>query len=309
MNTEHLKYFITVAEIGSINRAAQKLYISQPHLGKIIHDLENELGVVLLQRSKKGVVLTPEGTEFLKHAGKIVRECDKIEKLGAADASADSLEVSMTKYTHIMECFIAVVLRHRDDPQFAHKLNEGSPADVIEDVSSHFFEVGVINFDNYQRQKIRAALEEKRLEYHLLARMRPHLLVAEDHPLIRAGKPVTLENLADYPFVRFLGEFEDLTDQFLHRRTEDSQPPRRVVYTRARSSLLRLIGGSDFYGLGIDTFEKQISAYKVRSVPIERADALEFGYILKQDCPPTPIAQEFISELTRRFKLMDIGPA
>ena len=309
MNTEHLKYFITVAEIGSINRAAQKLYISQPHLGKILHDLENELGVVLLQRSKKGVVLTPEGTEFLRHAEKIVQECGKIEKLGTADAAASSLEVSMTKYTHIMECFIAVVLRHRDDPQFAHKLNEGSPADVIEDVSSHFFEVGVINFDNYQRQKIRAALEEKHLEYHLLARMKPHLLVAEDHPLLCAGKPVTLENLADYPFVRFLGEFEDLTDQFLHRRAEDGQPPRRVVYTRARSSLLRLIGSSDFYGLGIDTFEKQISAYKVRSVPIENADALEFGCILKQDCPPTPIAQEFISELKRRFKIMDIGAA
>ena len=139
--------------------------------------------------------------------------------------------------------------------------------------------------------------------------MKPHLLVAEDHPLLRAGKPVTLEKLADYPFVRFLGEFEDLTDQFLHRRAEDGQPPRRVVYTRARSSLLRLIGSSDFYGLGIDTFEKQISAYKVRSVPIENADALEFGFILKQDCPPTPIAQEFISELKRRFKIMDIGAA
>ena len=307
MNTEHLKYFITVAETGSINRAAQKLYISQPHLGKIIHDLEDELGAVLLQRSRKGVVLTPEGAEFLRHAEKIVQECGKIRQLGTTGASASSLEVSMTKYSHIMECFIAVVLRHRDDPQFVHRLNEGSPFDVIDDISSHFFEVGVINFDNYQRARVRAALEEKRLEYRRLARMKPHILVAEDHPLIRAGRPVTLENLADYPFVRFLGEFEDLTGRFLQQPAGGGQPPRRVVYTRARSSLLSLIGSSDFYGLGIDTFEKQISAYKVCSIPIENAGALEFGCVLKQDSPPRPIAREFIAELKKRFRLMDIG--
>jgi len=305
MNTEHLKYFITVAQAGSINRAAQKLYVSQPHLGKLIHDLESALGVVLLQRSKKGVTLTPEGSEFLRHAEAIVSECERIEKLGSSGAAACSLEVSMTKYTHIMECFIAVVLRHKDDPQFAHKLNEGGPFDVLEDVASHFSEIGVINFDNYQRQRIGAALEEKRLDYHLLARMKPHILVAEDHPLLRAGKAVTLENLAGYPFVRFLGEFEDLTAQFgAHHRQ-----PRRVVYTRARSSLLRLIGSSDFYGLGIDTFERQISAYRVRSVPIENAGALEFGYVFKKDAPLRPIAREFVTELKSRFGSMDIGPA
>ena len=46
MNLEHLEYFMTVAQTGSINRAAQALFISQPHLGKIIRDLEQSAGLM-----------------------------------------------------------------------------------------------------------------------------------------------------------------------------------------------------------------------------------------------------------------------
>ena len=44
INFRHLEYFIKVARLGSINKAAQALYISQPYLGKIMHDLEENLG-------------------------------------------------------------------------------------------------------------------------------------------------------------------------------------------------------------------------------------------------------------------------
>ena len=67
INLKHLECFIKVAQLGSINKAAQALFISQPHLGKIIHDLENEMGYLLLNRSNQGVTLTPEGEEFLRN--------------------------------------------------------------------------------------------------------------------------------------------------------------------------------------------------------------------------------------------------
>ena len=66
INLKHLEYFIKVARLGSINKAAQMLYVSQSHLGKIIHDLEETVGAPLLNRSRQGVTLTPEGNEFLE---------------------------------------------------------------------------------------------------------------------------------------------------------------------------------------------------------------------------------------------------
>ena len=71
INFRHLEYFIKVARLGSINKAAQALYISQPYLGKIMHDLEENLGARLFNRSRSGVTLTPEGMEFLTHSEKI----------------------------------------------------------------------------------------------------------------------------------------------------------------------------------------------------------------------------------------------
>lgn len=59
LNIKHLEYFLTVAQAGSINKAAQALYISQPYLGKLITDLENDLGTVLMQRTRSGIILTP----------------------------------------------------------------------------------------------------------------------------------------------------------------------------------------------------------------------------------------------------------
>ena len=304
MNIKHLEYFLTVAEMGSINKAAQAHFISQPHLGKIVHDLEEEMGVVLLKRTRHGTSLTPEGKEFLEHARRIIAEVQEIRGINRSPRyNENSLEVSMTKFSHIMESFISVVLRHADDPVFAHQLNEGSPEDVVEDVYNGMSCVGVLNFDTRRKEKFLAELAAKGLEYHFLARVEPHILVAEDHPLIRAGKEVNLQTLSDYGFVRYLGQYEDFTYRISSEQGEKNlSKSKRIVYTHGRSTLLHMIGNSDFYGIGIHDFRVQESAYKVLSLPIKGCDgALEFGYILAEGRKVAPITQEFIDEVKERF--------
>ena len=69
MELRHLRYFLAVAEEGSLTVAAEKrLHTSQPSLSRQIRDLEYEVGVSLLTRSVHGVELTPAGKAFLDHA-------------------------------------------------------------------------------------------------------------------------------------------------------------------------------------------------------------------------------------------------
>ena len=69
MELRHLRYFIAVAEAGSLTVAAeQKLHTSQPSLSRQIRDLEREVGVQLISRSAQGVELTSAGKAFLEHA-------------------------------------------------------------------------------------------------------------------------------------------------------------------------------------------------------------------------------------------------
>src|SRR6476619_4615820 len=69
MELRHLRYFVAVAETGSLTEAAKRrLYTSQPSLSRQIRDLEDQVGVELLSRSVRGVELTAAGAAFLDHA-------------------------------------------------------------------------------------------------------------------------------------------------------------------------------------------------------------------------------------------------
>jgi LysR family hca operon transcriptional activator len=77
MELRHLRYFVAVAEAGSLTVAAgQRLHTSQPSLSRQIRDLEGELGVQLLTRRARGIELTPAGRAFLDHARSVLSQVD-----------------------------------------------------------------------------------------------------------------------------------------------------------------------------------------------------------------------------------------
>lgn len=77
MKLEWMRCFVEIAEKGSINKAAEELYLSQPAVTKMIQALEKELAVELLWRKKTGVVLTVQGEIFLPYAKNILREYNR----------------------------------------------------------------------------------------------------------------------------------------------------------------------------------------------------------------------------------------
>ena len=77
MELRHLRYFVAVADAGSLTVAAQRmLHTSQPSLSRQIRDLESELGAQLLTRGARGVELTPAGRVFLDHARLVLSQVE-----------------------------------------------------------------------------------------------------------------------------------------------------------------------------------------------------------------------------------------
>jgi DNA-binding transcriptional LysR family regulator len=72
MELRHLRYFVNVAELGSVSRAAEKLFVAQPALSQQIRQLEGEIGTRLFERLPRGVRLTPAGESFLEDARTIL---------------------------------------------------------------------------------------------------------------------------------------------------------------------------------------------------------------------------------------------
>jgi DNA-binding transcriptional LysR family regulator len=74
MELRHMRYFVAVAEERNFTRAAARLHLAQPSLSRQIRDLEEELGVALLHRTKGGVTLTAAGQEYLTQARKLLAD-------------------------------------------------------------------------------------------------------------------------------------------------------------------------------------------------------------------------------------------
>ena len=77
MELRHLRYFVAVAEAGSLTEAAaRKLHTSQPSLSRQIRDLEEKVGTQLLTRRARGIELTPAGQAFLQHARSVLAQVE-----------------------------------------------------------------------------------------------------------------------------------------------------------------------------------------------------------------------------------------
>ena len=88
MELRHLRYFIAVAEELNFTKAALRLYTAQPSLSQQIKDLETEIGVPLLYRTKRKVELTEEGHIFLEQARLTLAQADKAVAMARQVAKA-----------------------------------------------------------------------------------------------------------------------------------------------------------------------------------------------------------------------------
>ena len=93
MELRHLRYFVAVAELGNVTQAARRLHVAQPALSRQIQDLEEELGVKLLERSTRGIKLTEAGKFFADEAGAVLERADQALKAVRALARGETGEL------------------------------------------------------------------------------------------------------------------------------------------------------------------------------------------------------------------------
>jgi len=78
ISLEQIRYFLAIVQYGSMNKAAEHLYVSQPSLSKQLRQLEKSLGCELLKRNYDGVELTPQGRYFYEHMSGVMQDFNNI---------------------------------------------------------------------------------------------------------------------------------------------------------------------------------------------------------------------------------------
>lgn len=119
LKMEHFYYMIEIAKTGTINKAAEHLYISQPYLSLSLKEIESVLGVTLFNRTNKGVTLTAAGEKFLEYSNQIVSIVNKANNLkNLCPPKQQRLSiVSMPSFTMI-DLFQNFSMSHTDSSQY-----------------------------------------------------------------------------------------------------------------------------------------------------------------------------------------------
>ncbi len=210
MELRHLRYFVAVAEMENVSRAAmQRLHVSQPSLSRQIRDLEEEIGVQLLERSAKSVRLTDAGRAFLDEARAILKQtADAVTKVRAIAGKAES-ELHIGDWPlatgRIMPSLLRAFLQAM--PKVQVKLHDWPVEKNIAGVRDGRLHLAILV------PPLKAnALEELRFEE--LVKVRVCLAVGYDHPFAQR-RSVSLADAAREPFIGLMPEEYPRYEEYL----------------------------------------------------------------------------------------------
>jgi len=111
MELRHLRYFVAAAEDLNISRAAARLRVSQPPLSRQIHDLEDEIGTQLFDRSNKKLKLTLAGEYFLQEAKKILSHAQRATRVAKSVAAGQAGQITIAFLSPLGGMFLPPVIR------------------------------------------------------------------------------------------------------------------------------------------------------------------------------------------------------
>ncbi len=203
MNLQKLKYIVEIADCGSITKAANKLFISQPYLSKIISDFEMHINKKIFVRKNHGLELTDEGHKVYILAHSIIHQMDLLEGLGGEDGK----EERNTKLAFSVGNFIlkeSILLNYFNISNFTRNdvdFYETTISSCIEKVEDNQSEFAVIVIDDMQKPLLKNIIFKKGLEYQELDEGYYYFHLHRDHPLANQEK-ILIKDLIKYPFVR-----------------------------------------------------------------------------------------------------------
>lgn len=309
MNLLHMKYAVEVAETGSINKAAEKLYVGQPNLSRAIKELESSLGVSIFDRSAKGMFLTADGEVFVRYAKAILKQVDAIEGLFSNGVVGKKrFSISVPRASYITDAFakFSKLLTPENDVEIFYK--ETNSMRVIKNILQEDYKLGIIRYaENYDKY-YKSMLEEKGLNYELVTEFRYVLLLNEKNPLADKEN-ITFSDLKSYieiahadPYVPSL-PFTEVKKEELPNNTN------RRIYVFERGSQFELIAQNPECFMWVSPIpEPLLKRYGlVQKCCSENKKIYKDMLVYKKEYTMTDLDNLFITELCKAKRIVFKG--
>ena len=308
MNILHLKYAVEVAKTNSISKAAENLYMGQPNLSRAIKELEESLGIVIFDRTTKGISVTPDGEEFLQYARRIIREVDEIEDLYKnARTKKQRFSACVPRASYIAFAFA----------EFAKHIDTDMPCDIfyketnsmrtISNVAKEEYNLGIVRYQSVYEPYFEQKFTEKSLTSRLLCEFSYVLLVSDKSPLA-TKKYISPKDLVPYIEISHADPYVPSLPLIDARKAELSDYVDKHIFVFERGSQFRLLESVP------DTFmwvspvpEDLLKKYHLVQIPAESPKMHRDVLIHRDDYKLTAIDNRFIEEvIAAKRKILDV---
>lgn len=184
MNTLHLKYAVEVERTGSISKAAENLYMNQPHLSKTIRELEDSLGIVIFKRTTKGVIPTKKGMEFLVYAKKILAQLKEMESIYKPDTEkTQKFDIAVPRASYVSYAFTEFVRALDKDSAMSINYLETNSLSTVKKVADGDNNLGIVRYQEMDEYYFMNLLREKKLKFQPVLDFVYVALMSSEHPL------------------------------------------------------------------------------------------------------------------------------
>lgn len=306
MNLMHIKYAVEVANEGSINKAAEKLYVGQPNLSRAIKELEASLGVKIFERSAKGMGLTSDGETFIRYAKTILRQVDEVESIFNGSGSVKKrFSISVPRASYISDAFA----------RFSHSLTNEAEAEIIyketnslraiKNILHEDYKLGIIRYaENYDKY-FKTMLDEKDMQYEMITEFSYVLAMSRDNPLASAEK-ITFDALKDYIEIAHADPYVPSLPLSQVRKEELPDNIGRRIFVFERASQFELLSENPETFMWVSPIpQKLLDRYDLVQIPCEENKKIYKDILVyKRDYKLTVLDKAFIDELCKSKREM-----
>lgn len=295
MTMTQLRYAVVLSQSISIKEAAKKLFISQPGLSAAMKELEEELGFLLFDRNNRGIHVTTEGAEFLGYAKQVLGQFELLEKRYTTNEKQRSLfSVSMQHYVFAVHAFIETV-KQFPKVQYDFSVYETKTYEVLRDVRDAKSEIGILSYSKSNEKIVRKILKEYQLVFHPLMQREAYIYLWKGHPLAEKEE-LSLGELSEYPCISF--EQDNQSEFHLQEEALGFYNYERTIKTNDRATSMEILAGLNGYTVGTGIASSSVLSSELVSIKLKEEDPLTIGYILRKGGNLSPIAKQYIEELT-----------
>lgn len=301
MNINQIKYVLAVANSPSMREAATKLYVSQPALSASIAELENELGIMIFERTNKGISLTEEGREFVGYAKKAVGQYEILEnRYLAKDSDKEHFSVSTQHYTFSINAFTEVVSRF-DLDKYVFSIHETKTREVLEDVKTMKSEIGIISFSDANENVLKKIFREYHLEFVPLMKREAYAYVWKGHEFADREE-ISLEELKEYPCVLF--DQSDDSNFYLTEEAMSDYDFQKLIKSDDRATSMEIIAKLHGYSIGSGMLSGDDVVLKgMLGIKLKEKDPLTIGYIKRKGNALSTYGEAYVEELLKYKEL------